>query len=163
GLKRIEGRAWGVVMPMSEKGGLFSFAAPLSASSANMYWLGTRGVPDTRVDVKIPSFFGQVSIWLRSDYKKGQGVGVGFSRKEIFVDQVEGGVRQRLARIPWSAPSDSISGQITLEGSSLLVNIDGSSPMTVKLKKAIPSPDGFIRLQVFDRVRGAARADFVNL
>ncbi len=108
GVQRVEGRLWGVVITSPQKNNVFSFQAPLSASSSNLYWFGTRGAKDMQIDVSIPSFFGEVSLWMRSDYKTGQGIGVGFTHHDVYVDQKVQGVRQRLFEGPWTPPSGAI-------------------------------------------------------
>jgi hypothetical protein len=163
GVKRIQDHLWGVVMTSAQKSSLFSLQTPLAVTSSNIYWFGTRGVPDVEFDVNIPSFFGEVSLWLRSDYKRGQGIGVGMTHRQLFVDQQSGSVRQRLALIPWKPPYGTIKGHIVLSGSQLQVAIEGAKPFTVDLVPEMPSPQGLVRLQVFDRIRGAARSDFVSL
>jgi hypothetical protein len=163
GVKRIQGRLWGVVMPSSEKKNQFSFQSPLAATASNLYWFGTRGASDVQLDVDIPSFFGEVSLWLRSDNPSGQGIGIGFTHRQLYVDQKWEGRRNRLVLVPWTPPSGAIKGRITLIGTNLHLAIEGAKPLNAVLAPETPSPHGFVRLELFDRIRGAARAEFVGL
>ncbi len=163
GVRRMLHRLWGVVMTSPQKNSVFTIQPGLGATSANIYWLGTRGVQDYSISVDIPSYFGEVSLGLRSDRKNSEGLAVGFTRHRVFIDQTIQGVRRRLAVAPRTSNTQSIKAKIVLVGSDLSVSLNGAKSLSVSLTSVPPSSQGLVRLQVFDRVRGAARADFVNL
>jgi hypothetical protein len=163
GAKHLQDRLWGVVITSPEKNNVFSLQSPLDSTQSNLYWFGTRGAADVQLDVSIPSFFGQLSLWLRSDRKTNQGIGIGFTHQEIYVDQKIQGAAQRLASMHWTPPSGGIQGRITLAGHRLKIAFEGTDPLEIALAPALPSPTGMVRMGLFDRVRGAASAEFVNL
>ncbi len=163
GAKHLQDRLWGVVITSPEKNNVFSLQAPLSSTESNIYWFGTRNVADVQLDVSIPSFFGQLSLWLRSDHKTNQGIGIGFTHQDIFVDQKIQGITRRLSTVRWTPPSGGIKGRIRLAGNQLHMEIEGTDPLDIALAPMAPAPMGMIRLGLFDRVRGAASAEFVNL
>ena len=128
GIKKVQGHLWGVILPSPDSKTGFFYQASLSGTSSNLYWLGTRGVSDMQLDVAIPSFFGQVSFWLRSDYRAGRGVGISWTRDHIYVDQKINGQTRRLVSQIWTPPSDGIRGRLTLTGTKVSVAMRGLHP-----------------------------------
>ena len=159
--RNIQHYLWGIAMDSSSHAdSRFAFQPHLSMTSRSLYWLGTRGVNDLRLRMDVPAFFGQLFFWLRSDPDTGSGIGVGFSKDQIFVDQMDSeGVRRRLQMFPRHPAGNSIQATITLVGDTLDLQEDGSPALHIALAPEEISGKSRVRMTVYDRIRGAASVD----
>lgn len=163
GLRMIRGRLWGIIIPSAQEASAFSLQTPLTGTSRTLYWLGTQGLQDARLELQASSFFGQFFLWLRSGDNRQDGVGIGFSREEVFLDQRTGSKRHRLAVLPRKPAGNTLQATVTLSGQELQISGPDLPTTTVSLSPAPTTGRGLVRIAVYDHVRGAARAEDVNV
>jgi hypothetical protein len=166
GLRRIQDMRWGVVEAKSDPSDAgFELAAPADRRGDAVYWLGTRGVSDLRVDLRVEDLMGELWLLLRSDDKRGESVRVAFADRGVMLEEERDGQRSVVGAAP--APSlrqpAVFTATVRLSGDRIDVSIDGKPCVSARGLSPQGSPEGLVRLMIYEKVTGAARAGAIRL
>jgi hypothetical protein len=161
GIKYVDRIPFGILVRSLRRDARFSLRAPPSATSQTVSWIGTEEARDLRMDWHVRAFFGEMFLWLRSDASTGEGVGIGFAKGHMLIDQRIQGQRLRLKEVPWRPKEGRVDVIANLAGTHLQVVADGSP--TVDLDLAPGRGEGLVRLSIYDRIHNAAHVNEVDL
>jgi hypothetical protein len=161
GIKYVDRNPFGILVRSQKRDARFSLRASPSSTSQTVYWIGTAEAPDLRMVWQVKAFFGEMFLWLRSDALTGDGIGIGFSRGRLLIDQRIQGQRLRLKEVPWRPKDGRVDVVANLVGSHLQVAAEGAQTIDVDL--APSRKEGLVRLSIYDRMHYAAHADDVFL
>lgn len=162
----IQNRLWGVALDAAQyPPERFSLLTNLDTRSASLSWAGTRGLRDLRVWCHVPTFSGELWLFLRSDRAARHRVRVGFSRDGVVnVAQDQHGRRRVIASLACPALQDGqFTCELTLSGRRLTLAIDGVAWPEVMLAEEAGPADGRVELVVSDHVRSVAQAEAIRL
>lgn len=165
GLRRIQDMRWGVVEDLSKDDAGFELAAPADRRGDAVYWLGTRGVRDLRVDVQVDALMGELWLLLRSDEKSGESVRVAFTDGKVILEEERDGARNvvGVAAVAGLRQPASFAASVRLSGGRLEVWMGGHPVASADQLGVAGAPDAVARLMIYEKVLGAARAESVRL
>lgn len=160
----IHGREWGLADSSAARGpAAFDLRAPLIRRGSKLFWLGTRTSPDFRLELEAASYVGEFRVHLRSDEAAGRQTNLIFSERKLIVEELSGAKRRVLLVGRHAAsPGRRLKADIRLTGRRLAVSYQGRTWATEKLSQPAGGA-GLLEISVFDKTRGAARADKIQL
>jgi hypothetical protein len=166
GLRQIQEMRWGMVEPLSEDGDPgFELKTHPDGRGAAVYWLGTRGVTDLRVDLTVKSLMGELWLLLRSDEKAGEAVRVAFADGAVAVEEERGGVQNLVGggEADELGQPASFTATVKLAGDRVEVWVDGRLCASAADLAVGGSGDAVTRLMIYEKVTGVARAESVSI
>jgi hypothetical protein len=157
----IQRREWGLGRPLSAGAAEpFDLRAGLIYREARLYWLSTRGLPDFRLRARVRSLVGQFRLHLRSDEAAGRRITVTFTRQALRAVETSGGATRTLFSVPRGG-EPGLDAEIVVRGRRLTLSSAGRAWSADVLQDAAGA--GLLEASVFEKMRGAARADGVAL
>lgn len=160
-VRSIRNHLWGVPEPLSSPAKPFTLESDLEKRSTTVAWLGAEGVQDASIQIRAQHIVGELWVLMRSDENQGESIRIGFAKGMAMVDQEENHQVRRLAATGLSE-AGSVNATIRLQGTQLLLTMNGRPVVTLTSLKPARSKHGVVRLSVYDKLRGTARADQID-
>lgn len=158
---RLLRRLWGTTAPADAP---FDLQADEDYRAATVSWNGLKGRKNLRVDITAASIMDELWIYLRYDRAAERGLRVGFTPGYILVELADGGKKDRLLSLPWTAPQGrGFSAAITLAGTRLRIAAPGAPERTVELPDDATPKHALFAAAVFSKIRAVARAQGLNI
>ena len=158
----IQRREWGVTSAQSaslDACPAFALEAPQGKRGARLYWLGTAGLGDFVLSLRASALVGELQLHLVTDEESAGELTVAFTSRAVVVARRRAGAASRLAVLRRAGP---LSARLTLEQGRLTVADDGAAAAWTSAPLDGVSR-GLLELSVFEKVRGVARADGLQL
>ncbi len=165
-LKNISGHNWGIIMPVTSAANPgFSLKAPMEGRTANLSWLGTRGIKDAQFRLNVQSLSGEMWLMMRSDEEVGESVGVCFGNGVLTVGQARDHQFRPIATYPIESlrQPTSFLARISLNGPNLVVTVNGVQAARLNSLTPPQSDEGIVRMLVYDKIMGGAQVESVKL
>ncbi len=165
-LKKIAGHNWGIMMPESKSTDPhFSLKSPFDGRTANISWLGTRGIKNAQFNLDVQMLSGELWLLMRSDDETGESVDVCFVYGGILIGEHRNGQFHQLVSVPHAGLSRpaSFSATIQLREQTIRVWINGQETATVATLTPSNSQEGIVRMTVYDKILGGAHAESIRL
>jgi hypothetical protein len=143
----------------------FQLEPNTESRSTTLTWPGTRGVFNSRLDMRVASWVGELCVLLRANPDRGESIRVAIKEGSVLVRSEQATMLTSLAR--WPLPllkNGPIHAVLTLVDNQLKVVVNGHAFPTVDIPPSItPAEEALVQFSIQDRVRGVAQASAVDL
>jgi hypothetical protein len=160
--RQIRNHQWGLSVPATAPAPpTFTLESNLEKRGNTISWLGTRGLYDGDLTITMQDLSGEAWLLLRSDEHLGESVRVGFTENLVLLEQEQQHFSRRLTAA--SAPGVGIlntpfTSKITMDGTRIAIDVNGKRVLNYDGLQPNQSKQGVMRITVYDKLRGTARA-----
>jgi hypothetical protein len=161
----IHGRDWGVARDNWDEDSAFDMQVVQGNKGLKLFWLGTSGVNNFRLHVKVKSLFGELWLQLRYDEASGDNVHLILSGHDLLVEDEHGHQVKRLGLLAndKSFSNGPFTVDVTADGGQLSVSVDGKEPKVISGLETLSPGKGVVQIYLVDKVRGTAKIQGLRL
>ena len=136
----------------------FDLAVPTTRRSAEIWWPSTKGHNDMSVELTLEKLTGELWMFLRSDDKTGEGLGLGISKGFVTVMKRAPGEQRQLAVFhpAWPLQGPFVCRAVLVDN-TLRLYVNGTMLGNLTDIPDAPSRDAQFGMMIYDRVRGSAQ------
>ena len=160
--KKIENYNWGVAVPtsVSSQDTTFTLKAPTDSRTAQITWLGTKGITDADAHLQVTELTGELWLLFRSDESIGENVGISFSNRKVSLNRERHFETQQVTAIevPSLVQPANFSATVVLRGNNATVYVNDVPVLQATTLSGPWSSEGIVRATVYDKIVGAAQA-----
>ncbi len=163
--KTIDGKVRGLaVSPESQTPPAFNLQASPDRRVAMLWWPSTEGQNNFMLEMKLSELVGELWLSLRANEQGRSGIRIGITQSLVSVDEeVNGNKKQLLVLAPSGVRHKPFQCKVVLVDSEMKLYVNNREVWKYAALRVPNVKDGRFGLMLYDRIRGSAQANGLEI